>query len=213
MFSQLLLRTTLTLLPHLNRLHRHPACISLSPRRQPLVRCVPERPLRIRGRIYPRLVTNLVPVLQSVPCRCVAHARNKEGDLQKPPLLGTDGDIENQVKLLVEGRIASRRSGIYPWVGQQRLIFGHFVETSKVVERLVLLKADKEYLVDPAIYVEINIILSPLDAEGVKAVRVVATADLLGASCAIIGIGTRSWACRRSISLAINAVILLYLPQ
>ena len=165
--SQLLPGAARTSLPHPDLPHRHAPLIALPPGWQPLIRRIPESPLGIGRRVEPRLAADLV---------------------EEPARARPNGHVEDEVELLVKGRVARRRLRVGPRVRQQRLVLRHLVEPAQVVERLVLVEPDVQDLVDPAVQVEVDVLGRPLDAEGVEAVGVAAPAELLGARRAPEGV-------------------------
>jgi hypothetical protein len=115
------------------------------------------------------------------------------GNSQEPSISSTDSNIENQVEILIERCIAGCAGAVCPRVIQQCRIFGLGGEVTELVERLLLLVTQKENLLDSAVNVEVDVILSPLHAVGVERVGIFATADLLCAGRAPVRISQKSW--------------------
>jgi hypothetical protein len=180
---QVLGRTAFAALPHLDRLHSHALGVALSPSRQPLAGSVPESPLRVGGSINPGFVSDVVPENVSIVSIIFAFEETHKND------------VEDEVEVLVERRVAGSGCALRPRVGEEGLVLGHFLKLAKLVKRLLLLVTNEEDLLDPAVDVEVDVVLGPLHAVGVVAVGVVAAADLLhlGGTPVSIGLRGRAW--------------------
>lgn len=107
--SQLARLAALPGLPHLDRSNSHATVLALAPGRQPLGGSIPKGPLRVCTCVNPGLIAHMIPkTAWSVHVASLGW-RISSDDLQEPPILGADCNVENQVELLVEGCIAGRR--------------------------------------------------------------------------------------------------------
>lgn len=111
------------------------------------------------------------------------------GDLQKPSIGTAHSNVQDKVEVLIERRIASRGCAVFPRVVEQSVVLGHLSELAELVERLLLLVSQEQNLLDSAVDVEVDVVFSPLHAEGVVSIRVFSTADLLSTGRAPVRVG------------------------
>jgi len=112
-----------------------------------------------------------------------------EQNLQEPSVGATDGNVEDEVKVLIERSVTGGGCAVGPRVGKKSVVLGLGGEVAKLVERLLVLVSDEENLLDSAVDVEVDVVFCPLHAVGVEAVGVFAAADLLGSGGHPVGIG------------------------
>ena len=110
-------------------------------------------------------------------------------NLQEPSVGATDSNVENEVKVLIEWSVAGGGSAVDPRVVEKSIVLRLGGEVTELVKRLLLLVSDEQNLLDSAVDVEVDVVLSPLHAVGVVAVGVFAAANLLCASRLPVGIG------------------------
>lgn len=109
------------MLPHLHVFDGETALAPLTPRWQPVVDAVPELLGGSGTLVAPRLVSNTV---------------------RKESVRTADGDVQDEIKGLVEGCVVSRR--LHPWVIESGVVHEGFAEAATIPHGFVEL--DEEYL-------------------------------------------------------------------
>lgn len=136
-------------------------------------------------------------------------------DLQEPPIARANSHIHNEVKLLVKRRIAARRRALRPGVLQQCLVLRQVPEVPALVHGTVVVEANVQDLVHPAVDIKVDVVLGPLNAVRVEALRQVTTSDLLSPRGAPVRVGLGGGACVlvSIVSLASDTWVWFVLPQ
>lgn len=101
-------------------------------------------------------------------------------NLREPTVGSADSDVQDEVELLVKWCIASLGVRVVPRVWQKSAILSLLSKVANIIKGLVFVESNKEDLVHAAVYVEVDVVWGPLHTEGVVALGVVLTADLLG---------------------------------
>jgi hypothetical protein len=155
-------------LPHLDRLNGHAAVVALAPGWEPVVlRC---------SKILATVVLKEVEkhTLPEIPGSEVASVNPwlAAFAIKEPAVLRANGDVENQVELLVKGRILATP---LPRVVVERAVLGcQAIEAALLPQRLIELGVLN--LLESAVQVHEHVVLCPLKSESVEASSEVAAA-------------------------------------
>ena len=132
--------------------------------------------------------------LPEIPCGKVAAVDPWLATLAipEPAVLCTNGNVENEIELLIEWGIFS--TGLPRVVVKCSVLGSHGGETALLPQRIVLVEFGVLDLPEAAIKVHENIILGPLETKRVKVGGKILAAQEIGAVCLNVCVVLVGWA-------------------